>query len=72
MKTYICDYATISPAILCDRLLADGAITAFGVWRDLDEDRFALAVDSIFEGDELTSLELARVDAIVKPYLYKE
>ena len=71
MKTYICDYATISPAILCDRLLADGAITAFGVWRDLDEDRFALDVDSIFEGDELTPLELVRVDAIVKPYLYK-
>ena len=71
MKTYICDYATISPTILCDRLLADNTISAFGIWRDLDEDRFALDVDCMFDEEELTPLELARVDAIVKPYLYK-
>lgn len=70
MKTYICDYALTSPAILANRItfMCD---QAWCDWLDIDEDRFELRVFSIFENEELSAEELARVDALVKPFLYE-
>lgn len=70
MKTYICDYALISPAVLADRItfMCD---QAWSNWLDIDEDRFELHVFSVFENEELSAEELARVDALVKPFLYE-
>lgn len=70
MKTYICDYALISPAILTNRItfMCD---QAWGDWFDIDEDSFGLRVFSVFENEGLSAEELARVDALVKPYLYE-
>ena len=70
MKTYICDYALISPAILASRItfMCD---QAWCDWLGIDEDRFKLCVFSVFEDEELSAEELARVDTLVKPFLYE-
>lgn len=70
MKTYICDYALVSPAILANRITFT-CDQAWGDWFDIDEDSFGLRVFSVFENEELSAEELARVDALVKPYLYE-
>lgn len=70
MKTYICDYALTSPAILANRITSM-CDQAWCDWLGIDEDRFELRAFSVFENEELSAEELARVDALVKPFLYE-
>lgn len=60
MKTYICDYAAISPDTMCDAIeYAFPGASAY--WKDRDEDSFTVSVIGVTDLDEL--------DDVVAPYL---
>ena len=69
MKTYICNYATTSPAILAYRIefVCDGV---WCNWVDIDEDRFSLRVYPTYSGGGIPRKTLKQIETIVKPYLF--
>lgn len=63
MKTYICDYAAISPDTMCDAIeYAFPGASAY--WQDRDEDSFTVSVIGVTDLDEL--------DDVVAPYLLNQ
>ncbi len=62
MKTYICDYASISPDTMVDAI--EYAFPgASAIWRDIDEDSFEVVVVGV-SGEWMDEL-----DDVVAPYL---
>ena len=74
MRTYVCDYATISPIVLVNSITNDGVCgNAWADFYDVDEDVFVLRVYSVFgeANADLTAEEWKTVEDFVKPYLAK-
>lgn len=74
MRTYVCDYATISPVVLVNAIINDDIfVNAWADFYDVDEDVFVLRVYPVFgeENADLTAEEWRLVENLVKPYLAK-
>ena len=74
MRTYVCDYATVSPAVLVNTIINDDIfVNAWADFYDVDEDVFVLRVYPVFgeENTDLTAEEWRLVENLVKPYLAK-
>ena len=55
MMTFICDYATISPIILCNKIIAGTTAMMWATYNDIDEDRFSLTVfNPLNEAEDVT------------------
>lgn len=62
MKTYICDYAAISPVTMIDAI--EYAFPgASAIWKDIDEDSFEVTVIGVL-GEQMDEL-----DDVLAPYL---
>ena len=71
MMTFICDYATISPVILCAKIAGISAMM-WATYNDIDEERFKLTVFNPLEGEELSEENKAWLEIALSPYLYRE
>ena len=74
MRTYVCDYATISPVVLVNTIINnDVFVNAWADFYDANEDVFILRVYPVFSGKdaEITAEEWRLVEDFVKPYLAK-
>ena len=71
MREFTCNYSLIFPTILCDLIMAQVSV-AFSYWYDLDDDKFTICIDCIFEGEQLYEDEWKAIEAIITPYLWKE
>ena len=72
MMTFICDYATISPIILCNKIIAGTTAMMWATYNDIDEDCFNLTVFNPLEGEELSEEDKAWLEIVMEPYLYRE
>lgn len=75
MRTYVCDYATVSPVVLVNAIINDDIfVNAWADFYDVDEDVFVLRVYPVFgeENVDLTAEEWRLVENLVKPYLAKQ
>lgn len=74
MRTYVCDYATVSPVVLVNAIINDDIfVNAWADFYDVDEDVFVLRVYPVFgeENTDLTAEEWRLVENLVNPYLAK-
>lgn len=72
MMTFICDYATISPYILCNKIIATTNAMMWATYNDIDEERFNLTVFNPLKGEELSEEDKAWLETVINPYLYRE
>ena len=68
MRTFICDYAKISPDVLTN-LVTTKILGAWSIYVDIDEDCFKLHV---FEPFKSVKVDWAKAIEILTPYLYWE